>query len=87
MLDSLLGPGAAAVPGRARRGPKLEPELLRVLEQVEGGAGNLDAVARGGGLAASAAAVALTRLELLGYVSVDGSGRYERTTLAVDPAA
>ena len=86
VLDSLLGAGAAAVPG-VRQGPQLEPELLRVLEQVEGGAGNLDTVARGSGLAASAAAVALTRLELLGYVSVDGSGRYERTTLAVDPAA
>ena len=85
-LDSLLGAGVAEAKA-ALPGPALEPELAEILELVEGGAGNLDAVARGGGLGASATAVALTRLELLGYVRVDGSGRYERTTLAVDPAA
>lgn len=85
VLDSLLGPGAS-VQG-VGEGPALEPELLRVLELVEGGAGNLDAVARNGALAASAAAVALTRLELLGYLSVDASGRYERTTLGLGTAA
>jgi DNA processing protein len=86
VLDSLLGIGAVEAQALAP-GPALDPDLLRVLELVEGGAGNLDAVARDGGLTASAAAVALTRLELLGYVGVDGSGRYERTTLALDTAA
>jgi DNA processing protein len=81
-LDSLLGAGAAEAKA-ALPGPSLEPDLAAILELVEGGAANLDAVARGGGLDAGAAAVALTRLELLGYLSVDGSGRYERTTLAV----
>jgi DNA processing protein len=85
VLDSLLGPGAGEAK-TPRPGPALEPELLAVLESVEGGAGNLDTVARVAGLAASAAAVALTRLELLGYVSVDASGRYERTTLDVGPS-
>jgi predicted Rossmann fold nucleotide-binding protein DprA/Smf involved in DNA uptake len=80
-LDSLLGVGAAEARG-APLAPGLEPELAEVLELVEGGAGNLDDVARGAGLAADAAAVALTQLELLGYVRVDGSGRYERTALA-----
>jgi DNA processing protein len=81
-LDSLLGTGAGeARPGAP--GPSMEPELAAVLELVEGGAGSLDAVAGGAGLAADAASVALTRLELLGYLSVDGSGRYERTALAV----
>jgi DNA processing protein len=82
VLDSLLGTGVTEAQG-APHGPDLEPELAEILELVEGGAGNLDAVARAGGLAASAAAVVLTRLELLGYVRVDGSGRYERTVLAV----
>lgn len=82
-LDSLLGAGAAEA-RPAPPGPALDRELASVLELVEGGAGNLDAVAQGAGLAAGAAAVALTRLELLGYVSVEGSGRYERTALAVD---
>lgn len=85
-LDSLLGAGVAEAKA-APPGPALDRELAEVLELVEGGAGNLDAVARGGGLAAGPAAAALTRLELLGYVSVDGSGRYERTTLNADPAA
>ena len=81
-LDSLLGAGAAEAKA-APPGPALDRELAEVLELVEGGAGNLDAIARGGGRAVGAAAAALTRLELLGYVSVDGSGRYQRTTLAV----
>ena len=69
-LDSLLGAGVAEAKALPP-GPSLEPELAELLELVEGGAGNLDAVAHGAGLAADAAAVALTRLELLGYVSVD----------------
>jgi DNA processing protein len=81
-LDSLLGAGAAEAKV-SPPGPALDPELAEVLELVEGGAGNLDAIARGRGRAVGAAAAALTRLELLGYVSVDGSGRYQRTTLAV----
>jgi DNA processing protein len=81
-LDSLLGTGAAEARAAAP-GPTLEPELAAVLELVEGGAGSLDAVAREAGIEADAAAVALTRLELLGYLSVDASGRYERTALAV----
>jgi DNA processing protein len=85
VLDSLLGTGVAEAKAAAP-GPVLEPHLAEVLELVEGGAGNLDAVAREAGLAADAAAVALTRLELLGYLSVDGSGRYERTTLATRTA-
>jgi DNA processing protein len=80
-LDSLLGIGVTKAGGIAP-GPALEPELAEVLGLVEGGAGDLDAVARGGGFAASAAAAALTQLELRGYVAVDGLGRYERTTLA-----
>ncbi len=80
-LDSLLGAGAAEAK-TAAPGPALATELAEVLDLVEGGAGNLDAVAREAGLAADAAAVALTRLELLGYLSVDGSGSYERTSLA-----
>jgi DNA processing protein len=83
VLDSLLGIGAVDTQALAA-GPALDPDLLRVLELVEGGAGNLDAVASSSGLGASVAAVALTRLELLGYVGVNGSGCYERTTLAVD---
>jgi hypothetical protein len=50
---------------------------------VEGGAGTPDAVAGAAGIAAGEAAVALARLELLGYVRADATGRYARTTLMV----
>jgi DNA processing protein len=82
VLDSLLGPGADRVKRSGERGPAVQPELVEVLDLVEGGAANLDAISRQGGLAVSAAAVALARLELLGYVRCDSSGRYERTSLA-----
>lgn len=82
VLDSLLGPGADRVGTVGERGPALQAELVEVLDLVEGGAANLDAISRQGGLPVSAAAVALARLELLGYVRCDSSGRYERTSLA-----
>ena len=78
VLDCLLGIGVAAV---KRKGPAIEPELISVAEAVDGGATTPDAVASTSGIAASDAAVALARLELLGYVRTDPAGRYERTTL------
>lgn len=78
VLDQLLGVGAAAV---RPAGPDIEPELVRVAGAVEGGAGTPDAVACAAGIAAGEAAVALARLELLGYVRADATGRYARTTL------
>ena len=64
-----------------RVGPALEPALERVVELVEAGSRSPDAVATGSGMAAGEAAVALSRLELLGYVRVDPDGRYTRTAL------
>jgi DNA processing protein len=81
VLDSLLGPGVQRVPSAGGEGPPLNPELAAVLELVERGAANLDSISRQGGLAVSAAAVAIARLELLGFVRCDSSGRYERTSL------
>jgi len=77
VLDCLLGAGMTAV---RPVGPSLEPELARVADAVEGGAATPDAVAVAGGLQAPEAAVALARLELLGYVRVDAAGRYARTS-------
>ncbi len=79
VLDRILGPGR--VSARAR-GPELEPELAAVLGRVEAGAATCDAVALGAGIGAPAAAGALTRLELLGYLASDAGGRYSRTALA-----
>lgn len=78
VLDRLLGVGAERV---LRCGPRLEPELARVTEAVELGSSTGDAVAAASGLAASEAAIALARLELLGYVQADAAGRYVRTAL------
>ena len=89
VLESMLGVGAASHL-RASAGRPLQPELTRVLELVEGGAGSPDALARGAGLDAGQLASALFRLELEGYLRPDSAGRYERTALAqpgpqVDP--
>lgn len=79
VLDEMLGVGRAQV---VRAGPDLEKSLCEVLDRVERGACTPDAVARAAGVASHEAAVALGRLELLGYVIVDGSGAYSRTGLA-----
>lgn len=82
VLDCLLGVGIA----EARRcGPALEPELARVVELVELGDGSCDALAGASGMEPGEAAVALARLELLGYLRVDGDGRYARTALVAPP--
>ena len=79
VLDRMLGVGEQAV---HRRGPSLEGGLARVLEAVELGSATGDAVAAATGLDAGEPAIALARLELLGYVHTDASGRYLRTSLA-----
>ena len=86
VLDALLGPGGGARL-LAPIGPVLDTELARILELVEVGAGNPDALARDSGLAAGPLASALVKLELGGYLRSDSAGRYERTALAApDPA-
>ncbi|MDQ3730354.1 MAG: DNA-protecting protein DprA [Actinomycetota bacterium] len=83
LLDAVLGPGQSQVRGV---GPELEPQLFDALFAVEGGAGTCDAVALQLGLDGHAAAVALARLELMGYVAGDAVGRYSRTVLAARAA-
>jgi DNA processing protein len=78
LLDLILGVGAARV---ERTGPALEAELRAVLDAVERGAASADSVAAAAGLAGEDAAIALARLELMGYVSVDAFGAITRTQL------
>lgn len=80
VLDRLVGVGMSAV---RRAGPALESELATVADAVDGGAETPDAVALAAGMQAGDAAVALARLELLGYVRVDAAGRYARTSMCV----
>jgi DNA processing protein len=79
VLDRLAGVGARIV---RRAGPALDPELARALELVEAGASTPDALAAAGGSDPHGAAVALVRLELLGYLTADAMGVYSRTVLA-----
>jgi DNA processing protein len=77
VLDLVLGVGAV----RARRqGPKLDPagEALLAAVRPEGSSG--EALAASVALSPSDVAVALARLELLGYLRAE-AGRYTRTGL------
>jgi DNA processing protein len=76
VLDAMLGPGRRPI---APVGPNLEPDLEAVLAAVEAGNSTCDAVATATGLSAPAAATALSRLELLGYLTCSNLGTYLRT--------
>ena len=78
LLDLGLGVGRVSVRGV---GAELEPSLRAALRAVEKGGASCDAVASAAGIAGSQAAVALARLELMGYVRGDAVGRYSRTSL------
>jgi DNA processing protein len=76
VLDALLGPGCRKLePAR----PSLDPDLEAALAAVEAGNSTCDAVATATGLSAPAAAAALARLELLGYLTCSNLGTYLRT--------
>jgi DNA processing protein len=83
VLDLLHGVGAAR---RPRAGPPLDPELGPVLAAVEAGATSPDAVAAATGLGGREVSLALTRLELVGYVASGPAGAYLRTALAAPGA-
>ena len=80
VLDQLLGAGAGDQPPRAV-GQPLGETLAAALAAVEAGGASPDDVARALGGDPGAAASALARLELLGYVAADVTGAYVRTTL------
>lgn len=78
VLDAMLGPGRRPVD---RSGPALDPQLETALAAVEAGNRTCDAIASATGLPAAAAAAALARLELLGYLTCSSVGTYSRTLL------
>jgi len=79
-LDALLGAGVAVA---SPAGPPVDPERLDVLAAVEAGAGCPDEVANACSLDPVAASMALTVLELDGYLSARAGGSFARTNLAV----
>lgn len=76
VLEALL-PGYEP-PAPRPAGPALEPEIAAVLTAVEAGHATPGEIAAAAGDTPGAATTALTRLELLGLVRRDGSGRYTR---------
>jgi DNA processing protein len=78
VLDAMLGPGNKRI---EPRGPRLDPALEAVLTAVESGHASCDAVASATNLPGPAAASALSRLELLGYLACSSVGTYSRTLL------
>jgi DNA processing protein len=76
VLDAMLGPGRKQI---EHRGPDLEPDLQAALAAVEAGESTCDGVATATGLSGAAAATALSRLELLGYLTCSNLGTYVRT--------
>jgi predicted Rossmann fold nucleotide-binding protein DprA/Smf involved in DNA uptake len=76
VLDALLGPGRTK---KEPTRPDLAPDLEAVLVAVEAGNSPCDAVATATGLSGPAAAAALSRLELLGYLTCSSLGTYLRT--------
>jgi DNA processing protein len=90
VLDALFGPGRDIAGGPRpslsdrRRGEQraaveaLEPPVRRVLDSLDSSRG-VEAVGREAGVAPGLVRAALGRLELLGLVTRDGLGRYERT--------
>ena len=78
VLDAMLGAGIRRV---ERTGPALDSYLAEVLAAVETGAHDCDSVAVALGIPAAETATALTRLELLGYLSCSAMGTFSRTLL------
>jgi DNA processing protein len=78
VLDAMLGPGRRQIECRA---PQLDHALESALTAVEAGHSTCDAVATATGLTGPAAASALSRLELLGYLTCSNVGTYSRTLL------
>jgi DNA processing protein len=76
VLDALLGPGRERLEPTL---PDLDPDLEAALAAVEAGNSTCDAVATATGLTGPAAAAALSRLELLGYLTCTSLGTYLRT--------
>jgi DNA processing protein len=77
VLDAMLGPGRRAID---RSGPDLDADLEAALAAVEAGESSCDGVAIATGLPGPAAAAALARLELMGYVTCTHMGTYLRTS-------
>jgi DNA processing protein len=81
IFDALLGPGVRPA---LESTPALDVRLEAALAAVGRGASTADAVAAQADLDGRAVAIALSRLELLGYVTRSPAGAYSRTALGAD---
>ncbi|MGB0120232.1 MAG: DNA-processing protein DprA [Solirubrobacterales bacterium] len=76
VIDRVVGVGAMPLP---IPGPPLTPELNPVLDAVERGCDTVDSAADFLARDASGIAIALARLEVLGYLTCSIAGKYSRT--------
>ncbi|MET0927603.1 MAG: DNA-processing protein DprA [Solirubrobacterales bacterium] len=89
VLDLLYGVGVRSPPGgpaprRApgpRPGPRLDPELAAILGLLSTGCSTVDQLAAAAAVGARETAIALARLERLGYVAAEPLGGWSRTGL------
>lgn len=74
VLDAILGPGESKTP--PPQSPELDPGLDRVLAAVERGCSTADQVSAATDGDAATVVTSLARLELLGRVACDSTGRF-----------
>ncbi|MGH2980763.1 MAG: DNA-processing protein DprA [Solirubrobacterales bacterium] len=84
VLDALVGPGGSR---SIVAGPPLESHLAAVLERVEAGDTDSDAIAVALDRGAGEVTACLARLEILGYLRRNFAGAYSRTPLPRPEAA
>jgi DNA processing protein len=82
VLDELLGVGVTTV---VRVGPALDHELAAALGIVEAGNPTVEGLVRAGGGDPRECAIALARLELMGYLEGQPDGTFVRTGLSAPP--
>ena len=74
------GPAPRRAPG-PRPGPRLDPDLAAILGLLSAGCSTVDGLAAAAAVGARETAIALARLERLGYVAAEPLGGWSRTGL------
>ncbi len=82
VIDRVIGVGAMPVP---TGGPAMDERQAKVIEAVEAGSSTVDAAAEFLAMNADEVAIALARLEVMGYLACSLTGSYARTTQPLPP--
>ncbi|MBK5233754.1 MAG: DNA-protecting protein DprA [Thermoleophilia bacterium] len=82
VIDRVIGVGAMPIPAG---GPALDERQAKVITAVEAGCATVDAAADYLAMDADEVAIALARLEVMGYLACSLTGTYARTTQPLPP--